>query len=79
LRTDNGETLRQMAIAVLGLARLSEFHIGDDLKAGRLVTTLDEYSAGEREPVQAEFVDHSHLSDRLGVFLAFLSEIAPKA
>lgn len=78
-RADNSETLHQMAIAGLGLARLPEFHIGDDLKPGRLVTTLDEYSAGEREPVQALFVDHSHLSDRLRVFLEFLSEIAPKA
>ncbi len=75
-RSDNGETLRQMAIGGLGIARLSEFHIGADLKAGRLVTVLDDFNSGDREPVQALFVDHSHLSDRIRVFLDFLSEIA---
>lgn len=64
-----------MAIAGLGMARLSEFHIGGDLASGRLVPLLRDYCAEDHEPVQAPYVNHAHLSDRIRVFLDFVSRI----
>lgn len=39
---NNGDVLRDAAVAGLGLAQLPTFIVGDDLEAGRLVTVLDD-------------------------------------
>lgn len=74
LRVDNGEAMRQAALAGLGIARLSVFHIGPDVSAGRLLPVLDAFNPGDREPVQALYVDHAHLSDRIRVFIDFVAD-----
>lgn len=72
MRLDNGETMRRMCLAGLGIARLSEFHIGPDLVSGRLLPILEEYNPGDTEPVHALYVDHPHLSARIRVFIDYL-------
>ncbi len=74
MRVDNGETMRRLCLAGLGLARLSDFHIGPDLENGRLVAVLEAYNPGDTEPVQALFVDHAHMANRIRVFIDFLVE-----
>jgi DNA-binding transcriptional LysR family regulator len=72
IRVDNGETMRQMALAGLGLARLSDFHILPDIEAGRLVPVLEDYNPGDLEPIHALYVDHAHLANRIRVFIDFV-------
>lgn len=72
---DNAEALRQAALAGSGLAILAEFLIGDDLKAGRLVPVLTDWTTAESDiyviypharylPLKTRaFVDH--LVDRI--------------
>lgn len=74
LRVDNGEAMRQAALAGMGIARLSVFHIGPDVIAGRLLPVLEAFNPGDREPVQALYVEHAHLSDRIRVFIDFVAE-----
>lgn len=74
IRVDNGETMRQMAVAGLGLARLSEFHTLPDIEAGRLVPVLEAYNPGDLEPIHALYVDHAHLANRIRVFIDFVVE-----
>lgn len=78
MRIDNGETMRQLALSGLGIARLSSFHIGRDVEAGRLVTVLEDFNPGDIEPVHAVYVDHEHLSNRIRVFIDFLAERTPR-
>lgn len=73
LRLDNGEAVRQMALAGVGIARLSAFHVGPDLKRGWLVAILEEFNPGDQEPVQALFVDRAHLPDRIRAFIDFVA------
>ncbi len=72
MRVDNGETMRQMALAGLGIARLSDFHILPDLESGRLVPLLEDYNPGDLEPIHALYVDHAHLANRIRVFIDFI-------
>lgn len=70
----DGESLRQMALSGLGLARLSSFHITADVKAGRLVPVLEKYNPGDIETMYAVFVGQGgHLPARVRAFLDYLS------
>jgi DNA-binding transcriptional LysR family regulator len=73
LALENGEGLRRFALDGLGLARLSEFHIGHDLRAGRLVAVLEDFNPGDREPVSIIYADQSHLAARIRAFVDFLA------
>jgi len=78
LSLDNGESLRQFALDGIGLARLSEFHIGHDLKTGRLISVLDTFNPGDREPVSIIYAEQSPLAPRIRVFVDYLVQhIAP--
>jgi len=69
----DGEIMRKLAVQGLGLARHSRYHVDDDLRAGRLVTVLDDYNPGDLEPVHAVYVGQGgHLPARVRAFLDFL-------
>lgn len=72
LRISDGETMRQMALAGVGIARLSDFQIGRDVAEGRLVPILEAFNPRDTEPVQTLFVDHAHLANRIRVFIDYV-------
>lgn len=73
----SGETLRQLCLNHQGIALLSHFMIGDDLKSGRLVEVLPEaiVTPNNREAIQAVYYRNSAVSSRI---LAFLDFIQPR-
>ncbi len=71
----DGETMRRMALAGLGIARMGEFHIGADIRAGRLIEVLKAQNPGDTEAIHAIYVGQGgHLPARVRVFLDFLAE-----
>jgi DNA-binding transcriptional LysR family regulator len=69
----DGESMRRSALAGLGIARLANFHIHDDLQAGRLVPVLQAYDSGETEAIHAVFIGPGQqLPHRVRVFIDFL-------
>lgn len=77
LRVGDGESLRQMALAGFGLARLGRYHVGADLVAGRLVPLLEDWNPGDVEDIHAVFVGPGrHVPARVRVLLDFLVESA---
>jgi DNA-binding transcriptional LysR family regulator len=68
LAANNGDMLCTLAVAGLGLARLADYHIADELQTGRLVTVLQEFE-GEPEPIYAVYPSRRHLSVRVRAFL----------
>lgn len=68
----DGETLRALALAGVGLARLAAFHVADDLDAGRLVPVLQPFNPGDREPVHAVFLGRTPIPARVRAFVDFL-------
>jgi DNA-binding transcriptional LysR family regulator len=71
---NNGETMRQMAIAGLGIARLGRFHVAADIEAGTLVPLLEDYNPGDLELMHAVHVGGGHVPRRVRVFIDYLAE-----
>ncbi|MGE8064554.1 LysR family transcriptional regulator [Pseudomonas sp. NPDC089569] len=76
----DGESMRRSALAGLGIARLANFHIHEDLEAGRLVPILEDYDCGETEAIHAVFIGPGQqLPQRVRVFIDFLlDKLAPQ-
>ncbi len=74
VEANNGEILHQMAVAGLGIARMAEFVAGPDIKAGRLVSLLDEFHQGESPPLYAVYAHRRHLPAKVRAFIDFLVE-----
>jgi DNA-binding transcriptional LysR family regulator len=67
----DGEISRRLALAGQGVTRLSLFHIGADIKAGRLVPVLEAYNPGDVEEVNVVYVGHGgRLPERMRAFIA---------
>lgn len=71
LLTNNGETVRRMALAGVGLARLGDFHIRDDLEAGALVEVLADAGLDQEEPIHAVYPGSQRMPQRTRLFLDF--------
>jgi DNA-binding transcriptional LysR family regulator len=71
----DGEISRRLALAGQGVTRLSLFHIGPDIKAGRLVPMLEAYNPGDVEEVNVVYVGHGgRLPARVRALIDFLAE-----
>lgn len=70
----DGEAMRQLALAGLGIARLGVFHVRKDVEAGLLVPVLEAFNPGDTDPVHAIFVGQGgHVPARVRAFLDFLA------
>ncbi|PSJ36936.1 LysR family transcriptional regulator [Sphingomonas deserti] len=77
---NNGETLRQMALEGLGLARLGRFHVADDIARGDLVPVLEAFNPGDLEPIHAVYVGGGPVPLRVRAFIDhLLAELAAVA
>lgn len=72
LLANNGETVRRMAVAGLGLARIGDYHARNDLASGALVEVLAEAVENDIEEVHAVFLGGARLPQRVRVFLDFV-------
>jgi len=70
----DGESMRLLVLSGLGISRLSMFHIGPDVAAGRLVPVLESYNPGDTETIHAVYVGGGHLPARVRAFLDYLVE-----
>jgi DNA-binding transcriptional LysR family regulator len=71
----DGEISRRLALAGQGVTRLSLFHVGPDINAGRLVPVLESYNPGDVEEVNVVYVGHGgRLPARVRAFVDFLVE-----
>jgi DNA-binding transcriptional LysR family regulator len=72
LRANNGDALREAAVAGLGIALMPTFIVGDDLRAGRLVHLLPEWREEGEGDVYAIYPASRNLSPKVRVFIDFL-------
>ncbi|WP_176085908.1 LysR family transcriptional regulator [Martelella sp. HB161492] len=72
LLANNGETVRRLAVAGVGLARIADFHMRDDLKSGRLVEVLGDVIESDREEINALYLGGAHMPQRVQAFLDFV-------
>lgn len=72
LLANNGETVRRMAVAGIGLARLGDYHAREDIAAGRLVEVLSDVVESDREDIHAVYLGGPRLPHRVKLFLDFV-------
>jgi DNA-binding transcriptional LysR family regulator len=74
VRVSDGEGLRRLALAGVGLARMAAFTVHDDIDAGRLVPVVEHLNPGDRETFHAVFQGQGGaLPSRVRVMLDFLA------
>ena len=74
-QASDGEALRRLALAGLGLARLAAFQVSEDIAAGRLLPVLEDCNPGDKEEIHAVYMGQGgYLPLRARAFLDFLAE-----
>ncbi|MFZ5747538.1 MAG: LysR family transcriptional regulator [Pseudomonadota bacterium] len=74
VEANNGDTVVQLALAGVGIARVGLFNIEEHLASGALVPVLEAHNPGDREPFHALFVGGATIPARVRVFVDFLAE-----
>jgi len=77
IRSNQASVLIQFARAGLGIVRLIETQIADDLAQGRLIELFPEHQCPEEHPIFAVYQSRRLLSNRVRVFLDFLKAEFP--
>lgn len=72
LLANNGETVRRMVLAGVGLARLGDMHLRDELSSGRLVEVLPDFGEGDRDEIHALYLGGRLVPHRIRLFLDFM-------
>jgi DNA-binding transcriptional LysR family regulator len=72
LMANNGETVRRMALAGVGIARLGDIHVREDLAQGRLVEVLPDFGNGDRDEIHALYLGGKLVPHRIRLFLDFV-------
>jgi DNA-binding transcriptional LysR family regulator len=74
-QASDGEALRHLALAGLGLARLAAFQVRDDIAAGRLLPVLEGCNPGDVEEIHAVYVGQGgYVPLRVRALLDFLAD-----
>jgi DNA-binding transcriptional LysR family regulator len=73
ISASSGETLRQLALADLGLVCLSDFMTTADVARGDLVQVLARETVDVRQPINAVYYRNTQLAARIACFLDFLA------
>lgn len=72
LQTNNGDALREAALHHIGLCILPDFLVFEDLKAGRLVRVMEDWTVGEAFYIWALYPHNRHLSAKVRLFVDYL-------
>lgn len=75
LRTNSSEVVREALLAGVGIALRSTWDVGPELKSGRLVRVLPQYSVGQRVAVHAVYPSRRHMEQKLRAFVDYLAEL----
>ncbi len=71
---NNAETVLQLAVAGVGITRLTDVIVGDALRRGALVPILAEWHHVEPVPLYATYPSGRHLAPKVRVMMDFLVE-----
>ncbi|WP_186310691.1 LysR family transcriptional regulator [Paraburkholderia sp. BCC1886] len=78
LRANNGELIRDAAVAGLGIIRLPDFIVADELASGRLVPVLETFLPAAMS-VHAVYPQHRQSSLTIRAFVTYLREHLAKS
>ena len=73
LQSDNGEALRDAAVAGLGIALQSTWAMHEQLKRGQLVRVLARYPLAQKPVVSAQYLNRNFLPPKTVAFIDFFA------
>ncbi|AEC18610.1 LysR family transcriptional regulator [Pusillimonas sp. T7-7] len=71
---DQGELLHSLALHGLGIVRLAEFHIGEDIRQGKLLELLKGFEPQAHDTMYVLYPKGRSLAPRIRVFLSFIEK-----
>ncbi|AOE82997.1 LysR substrate-binding domain-containing protein [Pseudomonas sp. TCU-HL1] len=74
IKASSGETLRQLALAGVGIVYMSDFMTQADRTAGHLVELLAEATREVHQPINAVYYRNTALASRITCFLDYVSQ-----
>lgn len=74
ITANSGETLVHLALQGIGITRVGNFHIGDELASGRLVPLLEAFNPQDRENIHAVFIGGPTMPARVRALVDFLAD-----
>lgn len=74
LRANNGQMMRQAALAGVGIIAAPTFIIGNDIKKGKLVPILPQYAMSPQRNIYALFAHNKFMASKVRLFLDFIAE-----
>ena len=75
LQTNSSEVVRETVIAGLGIALRSTWDISEELKSGRLVRVLEDYSSSKGLGIYAVYPSRSFLPAKVRLFIDYFAEL----
>lgn len=76
---NNGETIVQLAMRGVGIARLAEFAVGPAVRRGMLVSLLADQHHADRMPISAVYLPTKQVQPKVRAFVDFLlSKFQPR-
>lgn len=74
IASSSGETLRHLALAGLGIVRLSDFVSGLDQQTGRLLPVMADQLLDVRQPINAVYYRNTTLASRIACFVDHVTQ-----
>jgi DNA-binding transcriptional LysR family regulator len=74
LLVNNGETMRQIVLSGVGIARLGRWHVADAIKSGALVPLLEDFNPADLELVHAVYLGGGNVPGRVRTFVDHMVE-----
>lgn len=78
IASSSGETLRQLALAGLGIVCLSDFMTHDDRQSGRLVQLFASKTLDVRQSINAVYYRNTTLASRIACFIDYMIKVLGK-
>ena len=78
ISSSSGETLRQLALAGLGIVCLSDFMTQNDRRSGRLVQLFPRQTLDIRQSINAVYYRNTALASRIACFVDHMIEVLGK-
>jgi DNA-binding transcriptional LysR family regulator len=71
---NNGETMKQLVLEGVGIARLGHWHVADAIKSGALVSLLERFNPGDLEMIHALYLGAGTVPRRIRAFIDHMVE-----
>jgi DNA-binding transcriptional LysR family regulator len=74
LSTNSGDALKELAVAGLGIVRIVDMYVGDEIRRGALAPILTDTHHVDAVPLHAVYPQGRHRSPKVAAMLEFLLE-----